>query len=213
MVFEPGDKQSLTAKVYDYIRNGILDGSYKDGDYLVETRLADELQVSRTPIREALKQLELEGLAMSMPNRGVVVKAISQSDIDDMYNIRQILEGLAASWAAQRRTQEQLDALSEKIDFMDFYTGRGGAEQLSRLDNEFHELIYKACDSRMLSHILASLHQNTRSARTSSLTVPSRPNDSLKEHKAVFAAIKAGDPEAAKEAMENHVKNAHSATM
>ena len=210
MVFEPNDKQSLTAKVYDYIRNGILDGSYKDGDYLVETRLADELQVSRTPIREALKQLELEGLAMSMPNRGVIVKAISQSDIDDMYNI---LEGLAASWAAQRRTQEQLDALSEKIDFMDFYTGRGGAEQLSRLDNEFHELIYKACDSRMLSHILASLHQNTRRARTSSLTVPSRPHDSLNEHKAVFAAIKAGDPEAAKEAMENHVKNAHSATM
>ena len=79
MVFEPGDKQSLTAKVYDYIRNGILDGSYKDGDYLVETRLADELQVSRTPIREALKQLELEGLAMSMPNRGVMVKAISSN--------------------------------------------------------------------------------------------------------------------------------------
>jgi len=213
VVFEPNDKQSLTARVYDYIRNGILDGTYKDGDYLVETRLADELQVSRTPIREALKQLELEGLAMSMPNRGVVVKAISQSDTDDMYNIRQILEGLAASWAAQRRTQEQLDALSEKIDFMDFYTGRGGAEQLSRLDNEFHELIYKACDSRMLRHILASLHQNTRRARTSSLTIPSRPHDSLNEHKAVFAAIKAGDPEAAKEAMENHVKNAHTATM
>ena len=213
MVFDPSDKQSLTAKVYDYIRNGILDGSYKDGDYLVETRLADELQVSRTPIREALKQLELEGLALSMPNRGVVVKAITQNDIDDMYNIRQILEGLAAYWAAQRITEEQLNALSEKLDFMDFYTGRGGAEQLSKLDNEFHELIFKACDSRMLSHILTSLHQNTRRARTSSLTIPSRPGDSLKEHKAIFAAIKAGDPDAAKVAMENHVKNAHSATM
>lgn len=213
MFFEAGDKQSLTAKVYEHIRNGILDGSYKDGDFLVETRLAEELQVSRTPIREALKQLELEGLAMSMPNRGVVVQAISQNDIDDMYNIRQILEGLAAYWAAQRRTKEQLEALSEKVDLMDFYTGRGGASQLSRLDNEFHELIYKACDSRMLSHILASLHQNTRRARTSSLTIPSRPNDSLKEHRAIFAAIEAGDPQAAKEAMENHVKNAHSATM
>ncbi|MDD6045087.1 MAG: GntR family transcriptional regulator [Clostridia bacterium] len=213
MFFEAGDKQSLTSKVYDHIRNGILDGSYKDGDYLVETRLAEKLQVSRTPIREALKQLELEGLVLSMPNRGVVVQAISENDIDDIYIIRQMLEGLAAYWAAQRRTQEQLDALAEKVDLMDFYTGRGGAAQLSRLDNEFHELIYRACASRMLSHILASLHQNTRRARTSSLTIPSRPNDSLKEHRAVFAAIEAGDPEAAKDAMEKHVKNAHSATM
>lgn len=213
MFFEAVDKQSLTSKVYDHIRNGILDGSYKDGDYLVETRLAEKLQVSRTPIREALKQLELEGLVLSMPNRGVVVQAISENDIDDIYIIRQMLEGLAAYWAAQRRTQEQLDALAEKVDLMDFYTGRGGAAQLSRLDNEFHELIYRACASRMLSHILASLHQNTRRARTSSLTIPSRPNDSLKEHRAVFAAIEAGDPEAAKDAMEKHVKNAHSATM
>lgn len=213
MFFEAGDKQSLTSKVYDHIRNGILDGSYKDGDYLVETRLAEKLQVSRTPIREALKQLELEGLVLSMPNRGVVVQAISENDIDDIYIIRQMLEGLAAYWAAERRTQEQLDALAEKVDLMDFYTGRGGAAQLSRLDNEFHELIYRACASRMLSHILASLHQNTRRARTSSLTIPSRPNDSLKEHRAVFAAIEAGDPEAAKDAMEKHVKNAHSATM
>ena len=178
MFFEAGDKQSLTSKVYDHIRNGILDGSYKDGDYLVETRLAEKLQVSRTPIREALKQLELEGLVLSMPNRGVVVQAISENDIDDIYIIRQMLEGLAAYWAAERRTQEQLDALAEKVDLMDFYTGRGGAAQLSRLDNEFHELIYRACASRMLSHILASLHQNTRRARTSSLTIPSRPNDS-----------------------------------
>ena len=67
MFFDLSDKQSLTTKVYNHIRNGILDGSYKDGDFLVETRLAEELEVSRTPIREALKQLELEGLVVSIP--------------------------------------------------------------------------------------------------------------------------------------------------
>ena len=203
---------SLADQVYDVLETDILSGKYARGDLLTESKLCEKLGVSRTPIREALRRLEQENLIKETA-KGSLVIGITEKDLDDIFIVREQLEGLAASWAAQRRTQEQLEALSEKIDFMDFYTGRGGAEQLSRLDNEFHELIYKACDSRMLSHILASLHQNTRMARTSSLTIPSRPNDSLKEHKAVFAAIKAGDPEAAKEAMENHVKNAHSATM
>ncbi|NCB31561.1 MAG: GntR family transcriptional regulator, partial [Clostridia bacterium] len=79
------DKQSLTTKVYKHIRDGILDGSYEIGDYLVETRLADELEVSRTPIREALKQLELEGLVQSFPNRGMLVQGISDDDLYDIY--------------------------------------------------------------------------------------------------------------------------------
>ena len=81
---------SLSVKVFEILERDILNGTYSAGDQLVESKISSELGVSRTPVREALKQLELEGLAMSMPNRGVVVKAISQSDIDDMYNIRQI---------------------------------------------------------------------------------------------------------------------------
>ena len=184
MFFDLSDKQSLTTKVYNHIRNGILDGSYKDGDFLVETRLAEELEVSRTPIREALKQLELEGLVVSIPNRGSMVQAISENDIDDIFTIRQILEGQAAYWAAQRITQEQMDSLTEKLELMDF---------------------------RMLKHILGSLHQNIRRARTSNLNLPARSNESLEEHRAIFTAMEAKDALAAKKAMEEHIKNAHSA--
>ena len=211
MFFDLSDKQSLTTMVYNHIRNGILDGSYKDGDFLVETRLAEELEVSRTPIREALKQLELEGLVVSIPNRGSMVQAISENDIDDIFTIRQILEGQAAYWATQRITQEQMDSLTEKLELMDFYTKKGDANQLTRLDNEFHDIIYKASDSRMLKHILGSLHQNIRRARTSNLNLPARSNESLEEHRAIFAAMEAKDALAAKKAMEEHIKNAHSA--
>ena len=211
MFFDLSDKQSLTTKVYNHIRNGILDGSYKDGDFLVETRLAEELEVSRTPIREALKQLELEGLVVSIPNRGSMVQAISENDIDDIFTIRQILEGQAAYWATQRITQEQMDKLTEKLELMEFYTKKGDANQLTRLDNEFHDIIYKASDSRMLKHILGSLHQNIRRARTSNLNLPARSNESLEEHRAIFAAMEAKDALAAKKAMEEHIKNAHSA--
>ena len=195
MFFDLSDKQSLTTKVYNHIRNGILDGSYKDGDFLVETRLAEEL----------------EGLVVSIPNRGSMVQAISENDIDDIFTIRQILEGQAAYWATQRITQEQMDSLTEKLELMDFYTKKGDANQLTRLDNEFHDIIYKASDSRMLKHILGSLHQNIRRARTSNLNLPARSNESLEEHRAIFAAMEAKDALAAKKAMEEHIKNAHSA--
>lgn len=209
MFFDMSDKQSLTTKVYKHIRDGILDGSYEIGDYLVETRLADELEVSRTPIREALKQLELEGLVQSFPNRGMLVQGISDDDLYDIYTIRLLLEGQAAWWAAQRIEQEQLDKLAETLELMEMYTRRKDVAQLARLDTQFHDVLYSATNSRMLKHILASLHQNARRARRSSLTVPERPNESLQEHKQIFRALESHHPEEAKVAMEKHVSNAH----
>jgi len=203
------DKKSLTTKVYNHIRDGILDGSYKIGDYLVETRLADELEVSRTPIREALKQIELEGLVQSIPNRGMLVQGISNDDLSDIYTIRLLLEGQAALWAAQRIGTDKLDKLAETLELMEMYTRRNDVAQLARLDTEFHDVIYSAANSRMLKHVLASLHQNARRARRSSLTTPDRPNESLQEHKAIFRAIEIHDAQGAKQAMEKHVSNAH----
>ena len=102
MFFDMSDKQSLTTKVYNHIRDGILDGTYPIGGYLVETRLADEMDVSRTPVREALKQLELEGLVDSIPNRGMRVQGITDGDLDDIHTIRLLLEGQAVGGPADR---------------------------------------------------------------------------------------------------------------
>ncbi len=187
MFFDLNDKQSLTAKVYTHIRDDIIEGRYKTGDYLVETKLAEELDVSRTPIREALKQLELEDLVVSIPNRGMMVQGMSSHDIDDIFTVRHLLEGQAAYWAAER------------ID----------AANLARLDTEFHDVIFSASNSRILRHILTSLHQNTRRVRRTSLTVPERPTQSLAEHRAIFEAIEHHRPEDAKMRMEAHIINAH----
>lgn len=206
--FDPRGSQSLTAKVFQYIREGIIEGRYQTGDSLVETKLAEELGVSRTPIREALKQLELEDLAEAIPNRGVIVKGISREDIDDIFTIRYLLEGLSAFWAAQRIKPPQLEKLSELIELMELYTRRNDSLNLTRLDTEFHQVIFDASNSRTLKHILGSLHQNAHHARQSSLTSPTRPQKSLSEHKEIYAALCAHDSERAKRCMEAHVRTA-----
>ena len=202
------DNVSLTTKVFRYVRDGIIEGRYQSGDYLVETKLAEELGVSRTPIREALKQLELEDLAEAIPNRGVRVKGISQEDIDDIFTIRHHLEGLAAYWAAQRIKQEQLNQLAEIVEVMELYTRRNDSANLARLDSEFHEIIFSASNSRTLKHILLNLHQNAQHARQSSLMSPARVPKSLEEHKGIFAALEVHDADLAKSRMEKHILTA-----
>lgn len=172
MFFDPNDKQSLTAKVYTRIREDIIEGRYKTGDYLVETKLAEELDVSRTPIREALKQLELEDLVVSIPNRGMMVQGMSSHDIDDIFTVRHLLEGQAAYWAAERIDAANLARLTEIVELMEMYTRKNDAANLARLDTEFHDVIFSASNSRILRHILTSLHHNTRRVRRTSLTVP-----------------------------------------
>lgn len=206
--FDLTDNQSLTAKVYRYIRDGLIEGRYHTGEYLVETKLAEELGVSRTPIREALKQLEQEGLVLSIPNRGMMAQVLSLQDIDDIFTIRLALEGLAAYWAAERVNAEELNRLSELLDMMEIYTRRNNAEQLAELDSEFHDAIYTASNSRVLKHVLLMLHQYSRHARRSSLTMKNRPGKSFDEHRQIFEAIAQHRPEEAKQLMEEHVLHA-----
>ena len=107
------DNHSLRAKVFKEIEKAILDGIFSPGDNLIEQKLSNELGVSRTPVREALRQLELEGLVETIPNKGAVVIGVTQKDIDDIYTIRMHIEGLAAGWAATNITDEELQELKE----------------------------------------------------------------------------------------------------
>jgi DNA-binding GntR family transcriptional regulator len=122
--------QSLHGKVFDQLKNGILNGKYKHGDLLNEVKMAEEMGVSRTPVREALRQLELEGLAAYTPNKGVVVRGLSREDIKDIYQIRLMIEGMTARRAAENITEEELAELKEYIELEEFYTGRDDVKQL-----------------------------------------------------------------------------------
>jgi DNA-binding GntR family transcriptional regulator len=112
---EVSDKYSLRGRVFHKIRNDILNGRYKEHEELKEIRIGKELGVSRTPVREALRQLELEGLVQIIPNRGAFVTGIQENDVRDIYAIRALLEGLCARWATERITPEQLEAMEENV--------------------------------------------------------------------------------------------------
>lgn len=118
------DNYSLSARVYNHIRDGILAGTFAKGDELKEKNIGDELGVSRTPVREALRQLELEGLVSIIPNKGAFVEGVSTDDIRDIYEIRALLEGLCARWAATRISDELMAAMEENIYLTEFHKKR-----------------------------------------------------------------------------------------
>lgn len=207
-LYDTKDYSSLSDKVYQYLRDGIAQGKYQTGDCLVEMKIAEELGVSRTPVREALKQLELEDLVSSQPNRGVVVKGFTNEDFADVFAIRHLLEGQAAYWAAERINGEQTARLKEVVDLMEFYTLKNDVSHLVRLDEDFHQIVYEASRSRTLKHILLSLHHNIHRARESSLTMPARAENSLKEHQNIYSALIRHDAAAAKSLMEEHISTA-----
>ena len=156
---EVTDKYSLRGRVFHRIREDILNGKYKDHEELKEVAIGQELGVSRTPVREAFRQLELEGLIQIIPNRGAYVTGIKVKDIQDIYMIRSKLEGLCARWACENITKEQLEEMEENIYLAEFHAARGHMEQMAELDNRFHNILYESCNSKMLEHLLKDYHQ------------------------------------------------------
>lgn len=204
---EVSDKYSLRGRVYNKIRTDILKGRYSDDEPIKETQISKELGVSRTPVREALRQLELEELVTIIPNKGAFVSGITPKDIQDIYMIRSLIEGLSAKWAAKNATAQQIRELEEVVDLSEFYFERGNFEQLHVLDNRFHSIIYDISGSRILNHVLSDFHNYAQRVRKASLESQGRAGVSLKEHKDILMAIKNQDMKNAEKLMNIHVKN------
>lgn len=202
---EMGDKYSLRGKVYDRIREDILNGIYKEQEELKEATLGEKMGVSRTPVREALRQLELEGLVEIIPNKGARVTGITKKDIEDIYQIRYLLEGLSARWATEHVTEEQLDKMEETLYLTDFHAGKGNFPQVYELDSQFHELMYEASGSKMLNHILSDFHMYVTRIRKTSLSNVTRSKNSTEEHRAILEAIKERDADKAEQCAHEHV--------
>ena len=133
------ESTNLTAKVYNHLKNDILSGKYEKGTALTETSVAQELNVSRTPVREALRQLELGELVTIVPNKGAIVEGVSVDDVRDIYEIRSLIEGIAAVHAVKNATDEQIEQLSEIVDLTEFYFNRNDTEKLQDMDGKFHQ--------------------------------------------------------------------------
>ena len=165
--------------------------------------------VSRTPVREAFRQLELEGLIQIIPNKGAYVTGITEKDVKDIYMIRSQLEGLCARWATEHISKEQMEEMEENVYLAEFHAAKGHLEQLAELDNRFHEIMYEACDSKILEHQLKDLHQYVLRVRKKTLSNVNRGPKSNEEHKRIMEAIRAKDAGLAEELAHQHMINAY----
>jgi DNA-binding GntR family transcriptional regulator len=202
---EVSDKYSLHGRVFNRLREDIISGKYKENEELRESTIAGELGVSRTPVREAIKQLELEGLVNVIPNKGAYVTGISEKDIRDIYVIRSYLEGLCARWACEKQTDDLILKLSEVVDLTDFYIEKGNTDQILELDDRFHELLYQASGSKRLYTLLSDFHHYVKPIRQQSLSRISRAKESNAEHRAIVEAFKKGDEEEAERLAHEHI--------
>lgn len=206
---EVNDKYSLRGRVFQKLREDILSGKYKEHEELKEVAIGEELGVSRTPVREAFRQLELEGLIQIVPNKGAYVTGITAKDVKDIYMIRSLLEGLCARLATEKITKEQLEEMEENIYLAQFHASKGHMDQMAELDNRFHEILYEACDSKMLEHTLRDYHQYVLRVRQKTLATNTRGLASNDEHRQIMEAIKAGDSAKAEQLANMHMLNAY----
>ena len=202
-----GTEKSLRGQVFDKIRSDILNGKYKRGEELVESSIGKELGISRTPVREAIRQLELEGLVQLVPNKGAFVTGISEKDVRDIYLIRARLEGLAARMAAKNITPELLDAMEETVVLSEYHAKKEHYEQVCEMDSKFHKLLYKASGSRILEHTLTDFHQYVLRVRMASIMKKRRMEKSNDEHDAILTAIREHDEEKAELVATRHISN------
>ena len=202
--------RSLRGKVFEKLREDILSGVYRENDELREITIGEELGVSRTPVREALRQLELEGLVKIIPNKGAYVTGITSKDVRDIYKIRSLLEGLCARWATEHITEAQTTELEEIVLLSEFHLQKqenGKAKQVSELDGKFHKILYEASDSRILEHVLSDFHKYVKMARMMSVGEKDRAAQSVKEHKQILEAIRQKDADKAEELANRHIMN------
>ena len=201
---------SIADQIFEQLERDILAGRYSRGTVLSEMGLAEELGVSRTPIREAIRRLEQENI-LEESGKGLTVVGISHEDMLDMYDIRLAIEGPAAQRAAERISEEELAAMREILDLQHFYLERGGdrsSDQIKNLASRFHELLYKSSGSRAYSDALRSLHKKISKFRMASVSKKSRAEQSVREHEAIYEALSRHDGAAAAEAAVTHTLNA-----
>lgn len=196
---------SLSREIAGILRDRILHGEYGIGEQLKENRIAGELRVSRTPVREAFKILEDEGLVEYRKNRGCFAQGITRQDLEDIYAVRKALEGLAVEWACRHMTPDYVQRLTDHCDLMDFYAGREDALQVLELNEGFHDIIYEAAGSRFMARVLRSYKGYIRMNRRNVFYEEKNLREISAEHKAIRDALAAGDEKAARQAMSRHL--------
>ena len=202
----PPKPVSLTARVYSELRNGIITGQIPGGTRLVETDIASQMAVSRTPVREALHKLALEGLLFSIPRAGYFVEKMSDHDIQDLFRTRMAIEQLAAGWALEKITDTELKQLETNLAETDRVIETGATDRMMKLDAEFHHIIYKACRSKTLFQICQTLSDHTLKYRLSCIHIPDIAGRARQGHHDIYNAFRQGDAAVLNSAIQTHLQ-------
>ena len=205
--------------VYETLKDAIRKKIYKPGDRIMESKIADELKVSRTPVREAIRRLEQEGYLFTIYHRGTFVPNVTLRDIEDIFAIRGALESYACGMLAERIKDDNEVAAKEAVtelvgrlrpllDKIEKYIAEKDMDKIVETDMEFHDFLYRASNNTRLEGINFNLRGQLTQYRTVSMSCPGRLEATLKEHRDIVEAIAAGDVEAAQKAASVHMKNA-----
>lgn len=203
--------KSLREVVFEAMREAILTQVLKPGERLMEVQLAEEMGVSRTPVREAIKKLESEGFVVMVPRKGAYVAELSPIDMQELYEIRSGLEILACALAAERATQEEIE---EMQNFLNQATEHFASENITgivKYDIGFHGLIYQATRNERLIAVLNNISQQVYRIRAASILLPGRKDESLEEHKKILEAISLRDIDLAQRLAREHIEHAENA--
>lgn len=206
-----GDYLPLRDVVFNTLRQAILKGELEPGERLMEIQLAERLGVSRTPVREAIRKLELEGLVVMVPRKGAEVSSITEKSLKDVLEVRKALEELAAELACQRMSEEEIARAEAQLqDFKKTVDG-DDLTRIAEMDVEFHEMIYEGTKNERLVQMLHNLREQMYRYRMEYIKDKDKRGTLVEEHTEIINRIKNHDIAAAKEASRKHIDNQESA--
>ena len=200
------DYKPLREVIFNTLREAIIVGELKPGERLMEVQLAEKMGVSRTPVREAIRKLELEGLVNMIPRKGAHVADLSVKDIMDVLEVRATLDGLASSLCAVRISEDELKDLKQAHNQFDKYVHKENLQGSIKKDVELHEIIYRSSRNDKLIQIANNLREQVQRFRVIYLKDYSSGKEIIKEHTDIIKAIENKDPDAARKAAVKHIK-------
>jgi len=197
---------SRSDHVYRQLRNAIREGRFKSGDRVMEIEVADWLKVSRTPVRDAIRRLESEGMLQHEPRHGLVVARLDRQAVMELYFMRETLEGTAARLCARHASDMDILDLAELVERE--REVQGDAEAVARHNRRFHEAIHRGAHNRYLEKSLAAVNDSMWLLGRSLMLLPHRAQQALTEHARIVEAIRNREPDAAEDAARQHVRAA-----
>jgi DNA-binding GntR family transcriptional regulator len=201
------ESATLRLRVEEKLRDAISTGRFRPGERLVERELCSLLAVSRTSVREALRQLEAEGLIVTVPHRGPVVASITVEEARQLYEVRALLEGFAGRGCALHATDAQIARLKEAVEALEV-AARSGGLPLVAAKTAFYDVLLESCGNDVVRQLLKTMHNRITLLRRTSMTQPGRLKKSLAEIRAIYQRIAARDAEGARAACITHINNA-----